>query len=559
MAISTMEWGAVNAASLDVLNRSIAKQNKLPSAFTLKETLHMFGMEIECSLYGEKDNRSAGCEWEKWVVNRNSTGGDIALDCYIKNAYVEFVVSGSNSERNSNSLGFAGIYDISGSKIAITVSIKLEKTKTNGDAIRCDLKVDETKNVTIITDNCDFKNLPKDYVATIGAILSDYYKDNIGQFDAVFCSIMLNNDLAKNEKLKWLIPTAVGYAAENSASDAYFGVLTMLDNDPFTVQSMEFSIDIIECMNKFNQKKNSSEKANAVLAISEEKFFKNFIAPTAVEMFDDTFESDFEIQDDKISITNKNKIKWKNFGEDGQTGTILAGKFTITLEGTDILIQIYDVESSPSVGLNAYTSMDQKIKLTVEHKKDGGYVLIPDFSSAFSKCNIHTSINETQGLKIFENVMLAISVAATLALGCGAVAGCIAGRCAATVTEVAETTAEAIITGETIANETGEEIAAIVEEAAEAIEQGTTVASKVGKWTKSIVNVSKWVTLAAGTAFSVEELVKNINKKNYNKFASLENFAANLMNAFSWPEMGSIKIVGAELCNVLLLYAKIDD
>lgn len=63
--ITTNGWGAVNAASIEVVNKSIAKQKKLPQDFSITKQGSLLGIDIFCTISGDKNDKTKLCKWEK--------------------------------------------------------------------------------------------------------------------------------------------------------------------------------------------------------------------------------------------------------------------------------------------------------------------------------------------------------------------------------------------------------------------------------------------------------------------------------------------------------------
>lgn len=557
MAVTTDGWGAVNAASIDVVNSSILKQGKLPEGFTLTGTASLLEiMKIDCTVAGSKEDKTTPVQWKEWKIIPGGSGSLVYLSCIIGTAYLiaEITTQGETIDRT---------FDISESSIDISVNLKAVSDSNyniqgqTGTASK--IVADNDKNIQV-EDSTDIKNIPEEEKAVIDLVkdcFSDYFNKNLKDFPPVFNVIMLDGKIAEAKKdFQWLMPTAVSYAYEKTSDKDYFGVLTMLDNDETTGLSQQFDTRAFGYMPK---------DANSVLMISAEKLCKHMLLPSAVSVIDGSKEEDFEIQEDQISITNKNDLTWDNFkieGGDVVQPVIPAGAFKMKINGTYIEIEILGMHYSPSSGITVRTNMTQKVELTIGRKTDGTIVLATNPKSAYKYNSIFSSVEVENWLKITEIALEITGIVASLACGGGLIASKVA-SCAATT--VAEGTADIAIEGEAIAEaaeESSEESASTIITAAEEVAAGATTRSAgivASNFCKVTAKVCSLIAAASGAAILITDLIKDGDEADFENAPSLLEFADILLGNYSWPNLNEVKIVDAKLDDVLLIYTNISD
>jgi hypothetical protein len=556
MSITTNGWGAVNMASIDVVNQSIKKQNKLPSDFQAYSEGTMFGMKTTCNIIGSESDTSAKCNWAEWEIAPNGSGHIVYMSCTLGTAFAKFSISTSPDAPVN--------YDISNSVINISLDLNAVAQAENTDSKGTPnaIMADNTKPVQILNSTV-INNLPNDgdteiYYDMAVKALNDYFNENLSEFSAAFGVILLNGEISQDPNFKWLTPSAVSYAVETTTVATYFGILTMLDNDAITSQSQQIDTGVFSRI---------PTNANSALLISAEKFCKHILLPSAVAVVSGSAESDFDIGPDLIRITNNKDLKWDNFEmSDGSTiqPTIPKGGLDIHVDGTFIILEIIGIHYSPSVGITVSSNLTQKIELTIQQQTDGGYVLVPKKDSTFSQCTINSSVEVAEWLQITEIILDVVGAVAGLACGIGAIGGLVAAKATTTVVEAsAEIAMDAVETAEIAAEETESAIETVstAAESVDAVVAGTSTVTKGGFFASNFCKVATKVCGVigglAGLGISAIELTKFIENSEFDDIPSLNNFAANLLGTYEWPELPDASISGAELFDALILYTNI--
>lgn len=567
MAITTNGWGAVNVAPIEVVNKSIAKQNKLPGAFTAKSQGKIFMETADCFISGSKTDTNITCKWEKWEMAPNGSGHIVYLSCTLATAFAHFSEEGKEGKE---------VYDISGSRLDISVDLSAVEDSQyhvpDKKGTANVLMVNSDKDIAVnIQNTTKLNNLPASgdtqlYNSMAIAAFEDYFRDHLKEFKPVFGVILLNAELGEADKnFKWLIPSAVSYACETNRKGSYYGILTMIDNDKIGTHSQQIDTQIFDKI---------PSGANSALVIGAEKFCKYVLLPSAAAIITGSKIEDFDIGSDRISVTNNKDMKWDNF-ETGKgktiTPTIPKGAFDMRIMGSFIIIDITGMHYSPSEGITVTTSLTQKIELAIEKRSDGHCVLIPKKDSAFNECTVSSGVQVSEAIKIVNVILEVVSAVAGIACGVGAF-GQLFTKAAAVTTEAAAATTEAVAETATIsvdmASQTLEagDIAEVVTQCSESLDEiaaGTTTVTRGGFFASNFCKVAtKLSSLVAGLGaigIATITLIEYIDNKNYDKMPSLNDFGMRLLGNYAWPQMKDAEIIDAELCDVLILYTKIDE
>ncbi len=554
--ITTNGWGAVNAASIEVVNKSIAKQKKLPQDFSITKQGSLLGIDIFCTISGDKNDKTKLCKWEKWEITPGGSGEIIYMSCILGNAYANIETKESNE---------ISIYDISKSDIRLSLNLKAvsdESYNIKGKTgIASKITAEDEKEIQIL-DSTIINGLDekKDrlLIDLIKEGFADYFKEHLKEFSAAFGVVMLSGKIAEGkEDFQWLIPTDVSYAFERTHDNhCYFGILTMLDNDKITTQSQQIDTRIFENMPK---------NANSVLFISGEKFCKHILLPSAVAIITGSKKEDFDIGKDKISITNNKKMNWDKFKLENDSviqPTIPKGALEIKINSNFIEIEIVGMHYSPSPGITVNMNLTQKVEIKIEKRdSDGNYVLVTDNKSAFQYNKVTASVEVAEWLKITEIVIEVVSAVASLACGALAIKGKIAAKAATIVVE--ETVAEVEIAEQAIAETAQEEIQAastVINTAASEIASATAETTGgffASNFCKVTQQVCGFIAAAGGISIAITEIVKYIETEDYDNIPTLNDFANLLLGNYAWPDLKEAKIIGGDLMDVLMLYTNI--
>lgn len=557
MGISSNGWGAINIAPIEVVNKSIELQKKLPGGFTASAKGSFMGIDVDCAVSGKAGDEKELCKWTKWEINSSSSGHILFMSCTLGIANAEFKAAGEPEN-----------FDISESRIDISVDLTFLEDKNyningiNGTANV--LKIDKKEAVSVentskITNLSDDKQKTA-YVSFVLEALKEYFNANLGNMEAVFGVIMLSQDIAKkDEHFRWLIPNDVSYAAETTRDGrAYFGILTMIDGDKAKgSQSQEFDVGVIERI---------PSSANSVLMISPEKFTKHILLPSAAAIVTNSEIQDFSISSDGLSITNNKELKWDKFEIEGGEiqPTLPKGAFTLNCEGTDLKIDIVGMHYTPSVGITVTVNMSQKVSFKSEKNSKGEYVLVADTSNLFNSCSIGSSVQVAEWIKITEIVLDVVAAVASLACGVGAIGTAIAGKAATTVAaEGAEIAVETAAIAEVAVSDI-DAVSEVIEFSSASIDSmaaGVSTVTRGGFFAsnscKLMTKITGLVGALSGASIAAMEITKYVETKDFDKIPTLNNLAMNLLGSYTWPELGDVTIENIELFDTLLVHTKI--
>ena len=555
MSITTNGWGAVNAASYDVVNSSIQKQGSLPDGFVFTSSGELFRMDITCTVSGAKDDKEQLCTWKEWKLIPGGSGSIVYMTCVMESAYAHVQMT-SNAQSQ--------IYDISGSELCI--SLNLKATADANYNIRtlpgtANKIVADTDQPVQLLNSTVFSGLDPHKDEILIDLLKDgfttHLNSHLKDFAVAFAVVMIDGKIAEAKKdFQWMLPTDISYAVERTLDGRdYFGVLTMIDNDKITTQSQQLDVRAFL---------NMPADANSVLIISAEKFCKHILLPSAINVISDSTTNDFEIGKDGLTITNNKELKWDKFKLND--GTVVQpilpkGSFDMHMESDYIVIEIVGMQYSPSAGITVETNMTQKVQIKMVKKSDGTMALTVDPQSAFQYSNIHSSVQVAEWLKIVEILLDVTAAIASLAGGVGMIGEKIAAKAATTTVETAA--AEVEMTASSISEaveESSEEVANTISEAAMQISTGVetqTTGFFASNYVKIMEKVCGAVAGACGVSVGIIELTKYIENKQFDNLPTLNNFAQILLENYAWPNLDDAKIVNAELSDSLLIYTNI--
>lgn len=555
MSVTTNGWGAVNAASYDVVNRSIQKQGSLPDGFAFTSSGKLMTMDITCTVSGGKDDKEQLCTWKEWKLIPGGSGSIVYMTCVMETAYAHFQIASSDQSQ---------IYDISGSELYISLNLKATadanyNIKTlPGTANKI---VADTDQAVQILNKTVFSGLDPQKDEIVIDLLKDgfsaYLNSHLKDFAVAFAVVMLGGKIAEAKKdFQWMLPTDISYAVEQTYDKHdYFGILTMIDNDKITTQSQQLDVRAFS---------NMPTDANSILIVSAEKFCKHIILPSAINVVTGSTINDFDIGTDGLTIINNKELKWDKFKIND--GTVIQpilpkGSFNMRVESDCIVIEIFGMRYSPSAGITVVTNLTQKVQIQMVKNSDDAMVLTVDPKSAFNYSSIHSSIEVAEWLKIMEILLDVTAAIAALAGGVGVIGEKIAAKAATTAVESAA--AEVEMTASSISEvveTSGEEVANAITDAAVQISTGVEAQTSgffASNYVKILEKVCGVVAGACGVSIGIIELIKYIENKQFDNLPTLNDFAKILLENYAWPKLDDAKIVNAELSDSLLIYTDI--
>lgn len=155
--------------------------------------------------------------------------------------------------------------------------------------------------------------VPKGIAAdTLPQLISEWFNDNIGEFNHVFAVLDLAPDIAKDPKYAWTKPTGTSYAVTDmgSMNTSIFGILTMAENGPIGTnhQVSQYAIPA----------GSDANGANAGFLIHGPDFVKYMLLPGAQTIFNNAPANSFEIINDHLTVQNTEDMIWGKFMMDNK-------------------------------------------------------------------------------------------------------------------------------------------------------------------------------------------------------------------------------------------------
>lgn len=414
-----------------------------------------------------------------------------------------------------------------------------------------DLKVDLSKPVHVLDVN--ITTGPASAKDSISGALQDWLNNNLQEFNHVFTAVDLNSEVDKGA-FNWLKPTHVGYAIYTegfaSVDDYIFGVLSMTDNAKGNNLTPVIDPNIIP------------SDADAGFLISAPRVIEKMFEPHIESLFIGATDSDFDTQDDGMTIYNLKTLKFTEFKlEDGKSITdahIDADGFNFSIGNGSVIIQFNGLKFTWKEGYEVTVNYRGVNKLSTD--KDGHLQLTPTGTPTLS-----IVINETASEKwkeIWESIGLGIGVAVIGAVLGGLADAALAARAAARAAveagaaEIAEDGAVMIEMGlvrdaMTPADQLTNEVIAL-QDAVEALENPEVPQTFAGFFR---ANALKLLGGAIGAVIgsSVAGIVKALKAyadQDKTKMPTLDNFASKSIEDTTWPD-SSYTLKSAELHGAL--------
>jgi hypothetical protein len=495
--------------------------------------------------------------WKPWQLCVGGEGSNVWMTCELQDGTYSICINDESSLKGTAFIIEVPLFTQEDASCAFT-----DKTaKSQGKAYVLKVKTPKdagTDQVVTLKHYQYPESIGTGDQSLLNAAFLDYFNANLDKFNYIFSIVMLDGVAAKDD-FAWMKPTAFSYAVGKTISgkpeDQVFATLYMVDGDKIPPkQSQQVDVNCLDGL---------PPGANSAYVISNEKVVKHILLQGAIKVIKGSKESDFNITDG-LTIRNKNDITWNDFETDSGiiSPVIPKGNFSMGINKNHINIEITSAHYSSSPGINVYMNLSQNIAYkSVKRESDGQYVFIPD-NTDLGNATITSSVQVEKWISILDIILDAVSVLASLALGAGAVAKCLA--TGAKVATESASAAAVVITSETIAEaaaEAGTEATGIaISEsavAADAVLSGTSGTLK-GFLSSNAFLATAGVTLAlSGLSALGITLSKFITEQDYDKIPSLQDFAANVLGAVKWPATGDIELLGAELRGSMVLPLKI--
>ena len=144
-------------------------------------------------------------------------------------------------------------------------------------------------------------------LAALPQLLSDWFNDNVAEFNHVFAILDLVPQLDTDQAYAWTKPAGTSYAVtDNGTMDSsVFGVLTATvgNTGQTSHQVSPYAIP----------QGDDAKGANAGFLISGPDFVKHMLLPAAQTTFNNASADNFEIINDHLTVQNLNELVWGKF------------------------------------------------------------------------------------------------------------------------------------------------------------------------------------------------------------------------------------------------------
>ncbi|HOA93465.1 MAG TPA: TULIP family P47-like protein [Aquabacterium sp.] len=299
---------------------------------------------------------------------------------------------------------------------SVQIQVSLGFLPQPSDNTKKDLRLDTSAAVSVLS--IDLATGPQDAAATVKGALQDWLNSNLGDFNHVFAAVDLNVHLDQPGKdpFDWVKPTQLGYAIHTdgiaAVDDCIFGVLAMTEGREGINLSPVIDPGIIPT------------GCDAGFLIAGERLIDKIFAPHIHVLFADASASDFDTQDDGLTLVNVKTLKLSHLTlKDGSVIT----DATIAPAGFSLWVGSGYVEID-FTGLSF--TWDNKYKISVNYRsinslatdKEGHLQLV---QTSLPKPVVTVTKTEAQKWKeIWESIGISVGVAIIGAcLGAAAEAG----------------------------------------------------------------------------------------------------------------------------------------
>jgi hypothetical protein len=194
----------------------------------------------------------------------------------------------------------------------------------------------------------------------IRAMLEEWCNAHLQEFNHVFAAISVN-EAADTGSFAWLKPHDQGYANAKTGEDTgLFGVLAMTGDR--TRGSLPLTISPFAI----------PPGADSGLLIAPERVLKDLVAPAMSSAFSGTTAADFELVNDNETVLRNTRAMTVPVDAGWHyTGKIAAHGFTVTIRGSEIILEIRMLVVEMSPGINVLIHLHEYLKVTTKPKSDG--------------------------------------------------------------------------------------------------------------------------------------------------------------------------------------------
>ncbi len=391
--LSTNNWDTAFGIKFKDANQAIINKASSPESFSGTH-------EVLSIIY------TVNADFGNWQMNGGS-GSLLQLNLPLN--------SGTISGGSESDASFEGEATIQVSLAYIPQTSSESTTGTTNN-----LKIDLDKPVNVL--DVALTSGPSSAIDSISGALQDWLNDNLQEFNHVFTAVNLNSEVDKGD-FNWLKPTHIGYAIYtegfDTVDDYIFGVLAMTGNTKGNNLSPVIDPNIIPT------------DADAGFLISAPRVIEKMFEPHIESLFANAEDSDFDTQDDGMTIFNLNKLKFTEFKlEDGNSikdACIDADGFNFSIGSGSVIIQFNGLKFTWKEGYEVIVNYRGVNKLSTD--EDGHLQLTMTDTPTLS-----VVINETQSeewKEIWESIGISIGVAIVGAVVGGIAESALAARAAA--------------------------------------------------------------------------------------------------------------------------------
>ncbi len=204
------------------------------------------------------------------------------------------MANGSISGGGQSPANFTGT-----AQIQVSLGFVPQPDQTSTQELRLDTQ--EVASVLQVT----LSSGPESATSSIRGALQDWLNANLGEFNHVFAAVDLNLTLDQDDVFAWVKPTHVGYAiytGDIAAPDDYlFGVLAMTEKRHGVNLSPAIDPDVIP------------KGADAGFLISSSRVVEKMFLPQIETLFLNAKATDFDRQDDGMTIVNTKTVNFTKF------------------------------------------------------------------------------------------------------------------------------------------------------------------------------------------------------------------------------------------------------
>ena len=377
-------WDTAFAVQVQYVNQAIAAANVSPTQFTQTDST------MPATLSGS---------FGTWQISNGGSGELIEMTIPITTTQLTY---GGNTETLSN--------------LQAIILVNLTYVaQTNGPGNNLIIKPNTTNDPTVSVRNVvqAGTNQPADpnalKQAIITALLTEWFNANVADFAYVFNTVNLNQQI--DTSWSWLVPTSVSYAfAADPGGDlntSVFAVLCMTENRP--VPSSEVSTGVIPAA------------AQAGFVISNSLYLRSLVLPGLPGMFVDATAADFFFDTAGVEIRNVADINMTPIEMNGseRETVIPAGEFILTMQGSEIAIEIKEAKLTFSPGIDIVINYTSYFQLALQPQTGGTQTIIYQASTVPD----HETPIVDHTVEVSTGVIIAETVAGVIASGIGAAVG----------------------------------------------------------------------------------------------------------------------------------------